>query len=1000
MIYEIETPDGRIIEVEGEAGKENEAIAAVKQYLANENISQDFDDNYFDYTTGVNAPGLRAQLDLAETLEEKELVLQRKVGTKGFTRDSSGNFALTPAGLKRLGITPKSTKNIVIDESGFSTGDFADLAGVVGPIAGAVAALSPHGRLLRTLKNFFKNDEKGRISRTVASALGTAAGKGVEEAGELAVGLQRQSAGEVAEDLAFEALIGGVSQGLFEGGGAALHALLGRKAPIIDVDISRAIAQGADPEELVTLAQQIGRTPTFKDVQNAQAKGIIQSFTPAAVSQRALGREIPGRIQAAAETVFGRKERDKRLVEYGNQRLQRFLEKLNARDLTVENFDSAVAAGRDTIKDVDDYLLALRKNAESSGRELDDLIKNSIKAIDEGAFSGSPDKVELGRVIREQLKEAYEANIIRPFKKQEQVIDKFLQAKGLDAVYGQIGIKLKGLDKYLDNLVKKYPTIDKTLADEVAASPIQIIKDVIKKTNDEGISIEALNNLRGALLTVDRATGPFAGKTGNALKGAIEEVDKIFDDLAQGGDMVVKMIKVGKGRQARAAARNISKAAEMIQEYNKQYRAAIEPFNDVIVAKIQKEAAKGAFDVDEIFTRVVKKDRPELINKVINALPGEREKQLVLEGLRQNIIKQAVRDSIDIVEGTVNPVIFARQINKLGSTADVIFKDVPNFQATIDDFLKINTAFKPEKLTKIADDLNSKEFTQALKRFTDAENAAAKAESDRFLTRISTASPDEVVNTIFKNGQAANIAQAKEILKGTGNFERIQQESMRDLMRLTTGPGTKVDEVFNPEALERALNSKGDDVLREMFGKETVSSLRSLVRDLRVMTAAEKGGAGTLIAGAVAVNAFNIAMLPTLAKLGIFGAVMRNPAVVRRFSKSDPESVNLVYQAFKDAVRLFAPVTVGGEIVEGVEAGADALESELADVAEEINLGDITQQLGTELRTSAPQRFTTQLDLPEVSPVPTRSSGIMSPSLIGTSPANLDIAAKRFSNIA
>ena len=59
MIYEIETPDGRIIEVEGEAGKENEAIAAVKQYLANENISKDFDDNYFHYTTGVNATGLR-----------------------------------------------------------------------------------------------------------------------------------------------------------------------------------------------------------------------------------------------------------------------------------------------------------------------------------------------------------------------------------------------------------------------------------------------------------------------------------------------------------------------------------------------------------------------------------------------------------------------------------------------------------------------------------------------------------------------------------------------------------------------------------------------------------------------------------------------------------------------------------------------------------------------------------------------------------------------------
>jgi len=306
-------------------------------------------------------------------------------------------------------------------------------------------------------------------------------------------------------------------------------------------------------------------------------------------------------------------------------------------------------------------------------------------------------------------------------------------------------------------------------------------------------------------------------------------------------------------------------------------------------------------------------------------------------------------------------------------------------------------------LMKIADDLNSKEFTQALKRFTDAENAAARAESDRFLTRISSASPDEVVNTIFKNGQAANIAQAKEILKGTGNFERIQQESMRDLMRLTTGPGAKVDEVFNPEALERALNSKGDDVLREMFGKETVESLRSLVRDLRVMTAAEKGGAGTLIAGAVAINAFNIAMLPTLAKLGIFGMIMRNPAVVRRFAKSDPESVNIVYQAVKDAVRLTGPVTLGQEVVEGSREAAGAAEAGLSQLAEDLNLGDITQQLNKELRTSAtqitPKRLTAQLDLPEVSALPAQTSGIMSPSLLGTSPANIDIA-QRLSNIA
>ena len=53
-------------------GKEKEAIAAVRKYLANETVSNDFDAENFDYQTGVDAPGLRAQLDLAETVEDRK----------------------------------------------------------------------------------------------------------------------------------------------------------------------------------------------------------------------------------------------------------------------------------------------------------------------------------------------------------------------------------------------------------------------------------------------------------------------------------------------------------------------------------------------------------------------------------------------------------------------------------------------------------------------------------------------------------------------------------------------------------------------------------------------------------------------------------------------------------------------------------------------------------------------------------------------------------------
>jgi leucyl aminopeptidase len=241
----------------------------------------------------------------------------------------------------------------------------------------------------------------------------------------------------------------------------------------------------------------------------------------------------------------------------------------------------------------------------------------------------------------------------------------FLQKKGLDAVYGQIGIKLNSLEKYVDNLVKKNPTIDKILADEISASPIKVIKDVIKEADGKGLSIEALNSVRGALLTIDRAKGSFSGKQGYYLKQTLDEIDKIFDDLASGNSFVVDMIKVGPGRQSKAAIKNVSKAAQMIRGYNADYKAAVQAFNDPVIAKITHDAARGAFDVDTIFNQVVKNNRPELINKVINALPSEAEKKLVLEGLRENIIKNAVRDSIDVTTNEINPVFFAKHFSKL-----------------------------------------------------------------------------------------------------------------------------------------------------------------------------------------------------------------------------------------------------------------------------------------------------------------------------------------------
>jgi hypothetical protein len=112
-----------------------------------------------------------------------------------------------------------------------------------------------------------------------------------------------------------------------------------------------------------------------------------------------------------------------------NERLQNFLKKLNAQDLTLENFEAGITAGRLTTNQVDDYIKRLANDSDVANKELREVIRNSVKAIDEGAFSGSPDAVLTGRLIRDQLKEAYEQGVIKPFQKKEKTIDNLFTKK-------------------------------------------------------------------------------------------------------------------------------------------------------------------------------------------------------------------------------------------------------------------------------------------------------------------------------------------------------------------------------------------------------------------------------------------------------------------------------------------------------------------------------------------------------------------------------------------
>ena len=1004
MIYEVELADGRIIEVEAEPGQQKEAVLAAKKYLAKEAGGKIFNESQFDYTTGIGNIGLRAQLDTAETKEEKERVLSRYVGSRNFIYDANGRLAITPNGQRRLGLEPID-KNIVVDEDGMSFGDFADFAGTVGPIAGAIAALNPYTRTLAKFKPLLREN---RLARVASTALGSAGGKGVEEGFELLKGTQAQEADEIAGELLEEAFIGGVSQGIFEIGGAGLYALLGRKAPIADVNIARAIAQGADPEEVAALSRRLGRTATFDDIKKAQAETpeLVSTFTEAAVSQRALGKAIPGRVQAASETVYGRTERDKPLLEYGTQRLTRMLEKQGDITASLDDFAQATQTGKLTQSEVQEILNKLNIDKDLSQQALDDLINNAVKMIDNGALTNNPDRVRVGQALRNQIKDAYDAKfgqyidiegnqIAGEYVRRAKEIDKFITKNALGEIGGDIKLRTDVLVKKIDNLLKVNPGLELYQAVEgVAGGKVGVIKTILKKLQKEGISIEALSNLRSAILAVQRGAGSEAKQVTRILKVVADDIDQIFDNLSN-GSFVAKAGKLSdRDTIANLTAKqkdDLISAAKQIKTYNADYRKAIRPFDNTLIAKIRKDASSDAYDIDEIYKHVLKKDRPQVLQRVLQAIPNEAGKAEAKKELQKNFVREALDSpNVRLDTGEVNPVAFANYFKRnLGSTQKVLFDDVPDLDRVLNDFSKINRKVDAKKLDKIVSRIEMKDLSKAVDDLVKNENLLHQAEADRLFRRIESAEPDEIVNILFRNGQASNITRMKGKLN-TETFQNIQQDSMRDLLRVAKGPGQTVDEVFKPDALERALNAKGDDTLRAMFDDDTVKALRNLVRDLRVMTASEGGGAGTLIAGAVAVNAFNIAMLPTLIQLGVVGRVLRSPAVVRRLAKADADSINVVMRAFKDALRLAGPVTLGQELVDTGREVSDFTEQTIEDADIDFDFGEATQQIREGIR-EIPRPPQVSLDLPEVQSVPTARVARRGPTLL-PNPRDQEIA--------
>lgn len=983
-----------------EANSREEAVRILKSEIAKKEASPLFDSIYFDYETGINVPRLRQALARQEKREEKENVLRAYVDSTGFTTTTKGDFAITPEGQRVLiekGLLDEdqqSDKNIVIDENKFgSAGDYADFAGAIGPIAGAIAALSPQGKLLKGIQYLFKAPT---VSRSIASGIGAAGGKAAEESVDVLQGFQDKDAGELADLLKTEFAIGVTGQGLGELGAKALGAFFGRKAPTETIRDFYITSKGLSMDDVIRLDNKLGRTATEKEINQAVKRGEVKELGFKAIpTQRALGREIPGRMQAAGETIFGKARREQGIIAYNMAALNQLKRKIADQRAKLDEYSIFSETDSKVIAELKAKRTALDKADQDVTNELNKLMNDL--ASETGGFSSAilQSKKELGENVQTTIKESYKTiqdNHRQAYGAIEERIKKFNPDFEID---------MSDITRY----VKETLDEDFLIAARADDANFKIITALVNGLNkqDDKVTLKQLIDLRKNVRAQEMASNFNGGSQGDLIRKVYKLIDEKINELPN------NLHKIGG---TEADKKKLAAIINDLKKENAKYYKNHLPFDKAVVQKIMSDTK---IDSDDVYNAVFGINQAGDMKAIIQALPEAQRlptRQKLLRRYMQEKSKAAVTDP---VTGIINPARFANMVLKDRQKLEPLLgnKSTAFFQA-MDDFVKLKPNLTVKELETVAAELSGRipqleattgapqsfvRFIDSLKNKAKVSAEAADMQKARIFDRIDSASPEEVVKIVFRPKSSEDILRVKNAVTADA-FTDIQEQALDQILRdsIQTG-GSKLNDIFKPGNLERALTMYGDDTLEAMFGKDLTLSLKNFSRTLRA-TAGETGtgGAGTLVAGTLALNVFNVALWPMVAALGFYKQVFSNPRIVSLLAKQDKNSIVQVLDYFAQTV------TRGGfrdVYLQTLEAGEQASEGlrALEETEEGQSIRGLLQESASELmnlgREATQPRLSADLgDLPEISPVAAPGQAPVSQSLLGGSPANIDIAQR------
>ena len=793
-------------------------------------------DENFDYQTGADS-GLRALLSFGESDKDQEAILTKLVGADGFTRDSSGRLALTVKGQRARGIEPTG-KNLVIEDEGFSFGDIADLTGfvpeTVGAISGAIIGLP------------------GLFTSAAGAAAGAAIGQSLEEGIESLIGVQKQKASEVAEDVLTEAALAGT----FElAGGIVFKA-------------GRALVSGTRK-----VADKAGKLQTIKDDNLARADRLLgEGFIPSA---ERLG--APGMIayqQKFAENVM----RDTTRIEKNigaaiakASELRKNYAKGQAaaategfENLSKGQYNSLKQAQEDAsnaaMKAVNDSINYIQKATKNDATINEQILKSIDNAFQKFETDIAADFAQVDEILKSvNIKGAGNAQVA-------QVIPTNPLKQQFETLIGQAG----GLQTAGPSMQQAFEAF-RGLGEFASFRQVVLLR---KQFNDALYKESAL----------------FQRELGPEINTLINNLDKLVEGTNLSDLTALKNL-------TKTQREKLQEASELRKTVMTRYKNQRKMFEDLdtfgVIRSLRnfgKNTDQRKFEIDRFFERVIKQDSPERLKQLFKAI-GDDEAQLLKSELSRTYLEKGIQKTGlnefgELTNGKFSGAAFNNHIQKLGDTGKQLFGNQWDEVKKLGEIIARAGTDKIDKATvdqiiKRSTDQN-KPLVQALKDVADAKEAFAKAQEVTIIKKFNdgTLDPIDAVQ-ILATPKRISLNEAKKFMKffekDPQALEDIRTFVIEDILSRVDG------DVFSSKAaadqLLKHLNSFDQNVLKTILGDDSVEALTEFGKDLQFLN--DIGREGNVAAAAYTSNPIN--KYRDIIKFKIFNKIGSNPEVAKRY---------------------------------------------------------------------------------------------------------------------